>query len=530
MSDQAENGATAIANAPELPITAHPMETMSTPELVFGLVGPLGVDLDLVISALSEELSDVGYTSVVIRLSAFIQSFHNLETVLSEKYEDECIRTHMKAGTEIRRKTLWPDILALFAIARIREERQSRTRDANIPAPKTAYILRSLKHQAEIETLRDVYGDGFVAVSVYAPKMIRREALAKHIARSRRVTNHNEWLPLAEELINIDEEEEGEEHGQNVSRAFPLADVFVEATSRTDLKRSMSRFVQLFFGNQFLTPTKAEFGMFLARAAAIRSSDLSRQVGAAIMTDEGDLIALGCNEVPKAHGGMYWSDDDGADGRDFQLGSDPSATAKEDILAETLSALDKANLITSDYHDKVNELVVDLLEGKHKAVLRNAQLMNLLEFGRIVHAEMAAITDAARRGISIKGATLFCTTFPCHMCARLIIASGVKAVVFIEPYPKSKTRDLYSDSVEVNELTDNTEKVNFKAFVGVSPNRYIPFFRILRRKDGRGKTVEWQRTVAVPRIRRFVPSYLTLEQSLVSVLPKRIREAGFDLR
>src|SRR5690349_8629760 len=48
-----------------------------------------------------------------------------------------------------------------------------------------------------------------------------------------------------------------------------------------------------------------------------------------------------------------------------------------------------------------------------------------------------------------KGATLFCTTFPCHMCARLIIASGVKAVVLIEPYPKSKTHDLYSDSVEV---------------------------------------------------------------------------------
>lgn len=375
-----------------------------------------------------------------------------------------------------------------------------------------------------------MYGDGFVTISVYAPKMVRRDALAKQIARSRKVTNHHEWLPRAETLINIDEEEEGEDYGQNVSRAFPLADVFVEATSRVNLRRSMGRFVQIFFGNQFLTPTKTEFGMFLARAAANRSADLSRQVGAAIMTDEGDLIALGCNEVPKAHGGMYWSDDTGIDGRDFQQGGDPSATAKEEILAETLSALDKRHLIGAEYAGHVDTLVVDLLQGKHRDALRNAQITTLLEFGRIVHAEMAAVTDAARRGISVKGATLFCTTFPCHMCARLIIASGIKTVVFIEPYPKSRTRELYSDSVEVDEVMDDPGKVNFKSFVGVSPTRYIPFFRILQRKDALGKTIEWEKANSAPRMRRFIPAYLSLEQSLVRVFPQRIKEVGLDLR
>jgi deoxycytidylate deaminase len=529
MSDQSEP-TTSKSNAPELPITAHPLHSISPPELVFGLVGPLGVDLDLVTSVLSKELTDLGYNSAVIRLSGFIKSVAGLDAALSDHPEDKRIETHMKAGTEIRTKTRWPDILSLFAIARIREERQLRTRDPNTPAPNTAYILRSLKHQAEIQTLRDVYGDGFVTISVYAPKMVRREALAKQIAKSRRVTNHNDWLPRAEELINVDEEEEGQEFGQNVSRAFPLADVFVEATSRANLKRSMGRFIRIFFGNQFLTPTKTEFGMFLASAAAIRSSDLSRQVGAAIMTDEGDLIALGCNEVPKAHGGMYWSDDNGVDGRDFEQGSDPSATAKEEILAETLSALDGNHLLCAEYTEHVDKLVEDLLEGKYRPALRNAQITNLLEFGRIVHAEMAAITDAARRGIAIRDATLFCTTFPCHMCARLIIASGLKAVVFIEPYPKSKTADLYFDSVEVDELVDNPSKVSFKPFVGVAPTRYIPFFRILKRKDDRGTVIEWEKGNATPRMRRFIPAYLSLEQSLLSVFPERIREVGLDLR
>ena len=110
--------------------------------------------------------------------------------------------------------------------------------------------------------------------------------------------------------------------------------------------------------------------MFLAHAAAIRSADLSRQVGAAIMTDEGDLIALGCNEVPKAHGGLYWSDDHGLDGRDFQKGVDPSAAAKEEILAEILSVLNKNKVISTEYQDKIEQLLGDLLGDKFGASLR----------------------------------------------------------------------------------------------------------------------------------------------------------------
>jgi deoxycytidylate deaminase len=46
-----------------------------------------------------------------------------------------------------------------------------------------------------------------------------------------------------------------------------------------------------------------EYGLFLAKAAALRTLDLSRQVGAAIFSDKGEIIALGANEVPKAGGG-----------------------------------------------------------------------------------------------------------------------------------------------------------------------------------------------------------------------------------
>ena len=58
--------------------------------------------------------------------------------------------------------------------------------------------------------------------------------------------------------------------------------------------------------------------MFHAKSTALRSADLSRQVGAVIATKESDIIAVGCNDAPKALGGLYWTDDK-PDVRDFQL-------------------------------------------------------------------------------------------------------------------------------------------------------------------------------------------------------------------
>jgi deoxycytidylate deaminase len=61
--------------------------------------------------------------------------------------------------------------------------------------------------------------------------------------------------------------------------------------------------------------------------------------------------------------------------------------------------------------------------------LRGSRAASVLEFGRVVHAEMSVITDSTRRGVGVKDATRYCTTFPCHKCARHIIAPGLAPVV-----------------------------------------------------------------------------------------------------
>ena len=48
---------------------------------------------------------------------------------------------------------------------------------------------------------------------------------------------------------------------------------------------------------------------------------------------------------------------------------------------------------------------------------------------RTIHAEVNAIAQAARWGISLDGGTLYCTYTPCYSCGKLIVQSGIKRVV-----------------------------------------------------------------------------------------------------
>lgn len=52
-----------------------------------------------------------------------------------------------------------------------------------------------------------------------------------------------------------------------------------------------------------------------------------------------------------------------------------------------------------------------------------------------VHAEQNAIIQAARLGVNISGATLFCTHQPCVICAKMIINAGISRVVYRHGYP-----------------------------------------------------------------------------------------------
>jgi cytidine deaminase len=498
------------------------------PELVIGLIGPVGTNLDAVIAGLRSEFVAVGYKNVEnIRLSRLI------EQLLGKNYsslpEERRIAKLMDGGTDIRERTKLGHAVALLAVSAIRRARREKFGGET---QGNAYILRSLKHPQEIAMLRNIYGRGFYAISVYSPRDVRVESLTARIAKSRPTRKIEGARAEAERLIERDELEELTSLGQDVRDAFPLADFFVDGRDKAHFEPHLKRFVELVFSHPFHTPTRDEYGMYHAKATALRSADLGRQVGAAIASSDGDIVAVGCNEVPKAGGGLYWYGDS-PDGRDYLRPIDSTTEQREQIIGELLSRLrDLGWLASKQRARRVEALVNELVYGRGRAQFKGTQVFSLLEFGRTVHAEMAALMDAARRGVSVKGGTLFSTTFPCHLCARHIIAAGLTRVVYIEPYPKSKARELFPDSMAVDPVEKSSDRVNFEPFVGVAPRQYLDLFEPLGdRKDAGGRPIEWRKSGPKPRFQRFLNTYIELETLIVGdVLPAIARNVRKNLR
>ena len=63
-----------------------------------------------------------------------------------------------------------------------------------------------------------------------------------------------------------------------------------------------------------------------------------------------------------------------------------------------------------------------------------------------VHAEQNAVIQAAKFGININGATLYCTHQPCVICAKIIINAGIKRVVYKEGYPDDFSMQLFDEA------------------------------------------------------------------------------------
>lgn len=162
-----------------------------------------------------------------------------------------------------------------------------------------------------------------------------------------------------------------------------------------------------------------------------------------------------------------------------------------------------------------------MLDSKTGLKYRDSRVMDLIEFGRIIHAEMSAICDAARNGSPIKGSTLYCTTFPCHLCAKHIVASGVVKVVYLEPYPKSYAQQLHNDSIEIDSIDENG-KVKFQPFIGISPFRYLDLFEKGKRKSDTGEAKKWLSDPRRPMIDVVVPTHLEAEEYVVAELGRLI--------
>jgi dCMP deaminase len=63
-----------------------------------------------------------------------------------------------------------------------------------------------------------------------------------------------------------------------------------------------------------------------------------------------------------------------------------------------------------------------------------------------IHAEQNAIIQAAKMGVCIEGATLYCTHQPCVICSKMIVNAGISRVVYAKPYPDEFAQEIFKEA------------------------------------------------------------------------------------
>jgi cytidine deaminase len=487
-------------------------------ELVLGLVYGAGTDTDPVNEVLEGALESWGYRLHPVHLSEAFPAI--LGTEFNPKSPD-ATRQLQNMGDELRGK-LGPKVLAHLAAYLIAEERRQLEGDED----RTAWQIRSLRRPEEVDELRRVYGSRFILIGVHVPESIRLRTASNKRRRWSPTTSAHFDVDAIEDLRR-DEDDPSVPYGQAMRRAFSLADFFVDARSPVRLAQTLGRIVQLIFEEPFIPPTRDEQAMYLAYAAALRSAEMGRQVGAAITTQSGDVVTVGTNEVPSGRGGLYWSPDE-PDGRDFALEPpvDSNTEWQRRVTRELLVRMAERGWLADGMFDKTTRRVqlggdeierdsIDVSDAKLNTFLEAVQSTRfsaLTEFGRAVHAEMDALTTAARLGVRVDGGQLVCTTFPCHNCTRHIIAAGIRRVVYLHPYVKSLARELHDDAIILDpaQIGILDGKVVYEQYIGVAPRVYPQYFEFghvdRRHPDGRALTVT-DRDSQLPRVLRNADSF-----------------------
>ncbi|MBT3705000.1 AAA family ATPase [Candidatus Peregrinibacteria bacterium] len=180
--------------------------------------------------------------------------------------------------------------------------------------------------------------------------------------------------------------------GQQMQKCLEISDFFIiNEGSLTELDGKLKHFINLSIGED--RPSFDEIFMEIAYTWAKRATCMRRRVGAVLAKDKQQLTA-GYNGAPRGV---------------------PHCAEAGGCIRERLN----------------------VPSGK------NAELC------RGTHAEQNTITQAAKFGINIEGATLYCNTFPCVICTKMILNSGIKKVVYDCDYDDPLSKEILGQQTVV---------------------------------------------------------------------------------
>jgi deoxycytidylate deaminase len=502
--------AAAVATSPVKKV--DDLRARRTDEIVIAFVGPIAAGCSTTARIIEKYLRNTyGYEDVFsYKVSELIQDAALLVGSAIDSSVtglDRVIRLQ-DVGNDLRKKFnddyLAAKVVEKIAVTRMEHDgfEKSET-EALIPKPKRwAHLIDSLKNPRELGLLREVYGDMLWVVGVFAPEDVRKD----------RLVNVKRWKADAVSgLIARDFQQEWH-YGQGVRDTMYQSDFFIRNDEDNDerLEKTVLRHIEVIFGAPVRTPTVEESSMYAAYSAASRSGCLSRQVGAALVSEHSEVIGIGCNDVPRFGGDLYSFEDGGKDHRCYKWGEKVchNDQHKKRLYRDIFTALQKAELLKPEVRFE-----------SAQDVLKTTDVKQLIEFSRAVHAEMAALISVARNNKSgLKGATLYCTTFPCHSCARHMVAAGVAKIVYIEPYPKSLALELHRDAVSTSGK-ETKKKMVLEQYQGVAPRNLLRLFKQAEpARKNNGRVIDFNPQIAHPLGSVSVDDFSTHEKRVLHKL------------
>ena len=340
------------------------------------------------------------------------------------------------------------------------------------------FVIDSFRNPAEVIYFNKRYSS-FYLCSVYASKESRVDRLKESFVIKREIRDQGAGYSTKDL------------HKQNVPECVLLSDYALNNEINDKFKHKIARLLVLIDNPGTVYPTADEVFMNLAYSLSLRSTCLSRQVGAVITNTDGFVLTAGWNDVGS-----------GQLGCSLNCKSDYTKYSGEDHLlsvwGDSINEL-KSDGLLDDIHDsdffcfkdlkskqiinqKIEKIFKELSENKKlepsieifiqeiKDKLKDKLSIKRLEYARALHAEENALLQAARfGGTGVAGGTIYSTTFPCELCAKKIYQSQLKRIVYTEPYPDSISEKIF--------LKDGVRHIKIDQFEGVKSPSFHKLFK-----------------------------------------------------
>lgn len=411
--------------------------------LVIGLVGSFGSGCTTTYNLLTQEKKDFNFFGV--SLSDYLK-FEILKSYpdFNNKESKEKRRLLQDLGN-IFRKKYGPEYLAKMALVKIESKIE-----------KEDVIIDSIKNPAEIKEFKKHFKN-FYLITVDTD-------LDKRWQRIKQLYNND-----YERFQNDDRRDTGEEepnYGQQVKKCITYSDFllsnntnFFNYKGKKDLKAindfgdKVKDIINLLKNPGEREPNFDEIYMSQTYMISLRSMCMRRKVGATIVSANYDndnklkesfIVSQSCNNAPI----------NAKSCRD--LSGCQRGIKKEEFITNTKYCRKCGNLLLNDKKkcNNCGNVTEDDIPSR------------ILDICRAIHAEEAAILEAGMVGIPLKDKILYTTTFPCLLCAKEIIKTEIRKVIYLESYPSKESFNMLREC-----------NVDLHKYEGVFPRSFYKLFK-----------------------------------------------------